>query len=114
MKLPKSERVQGCLSVIGITLAVLLFYGLPPVLARAINSQPIQKVESKEKSYSEPGVVNLLAGKKFISYGPVIGGVGTYVVDERPANEKPRRLPVIGPGRTTEKIWEVYFYIQEH
>lgn len=36
MRLPKSERVQTCLSMLGVVVAIVLYYGLPPVLAQAI------------------------------------------------------------------------------
>lgn len=37
MRLPKSENAQTCLSMFGVVIAIVLYYGLPPVLAQTIS-----------------------------------------------------------------------------
>lgn len=113
MRLPKSEKVQMALSIAGVVVTVLLFYGLPPVLAQIFDGHRAQQIELKNDRHPEQSVVNLPAGEKFVEYGPMIEGFQTYVTEKRPAGEKPRRLTIFRPSMTTAHSWEVYVYIQE-
>ena len=45
MRLPKSEKAQTCFSVVLIVVGLLVFYGLPPVLAQAIADHQLPKSE---------------------------------------------------------------------
>ncbi|MDP4001807.1 MAG: hypothetical protein Q8P69_02045 [bacterium] len=45
MRMPKSEKAQTCFSVVLIVVGLLVFYGLPPVLAQAISNHPLPERE---------------------------------------------------------------------
>ena len=112
--MPKSEKAQTWLSIVGIIVALFIFYGLPPVLAQVFESHSVQKAESRKSYYTELAVVNLPVGERFISYGPVIEGIQTYITEKRSVGDKPRMLTIFRPSMTTMRSWDIYIYIQEH
>lgn len=116
MRFPKSEKAQMYFSFVLVVVGLLLFYGLPPVLAQAFADHSVQ-VRTEQTYILGPATatVNLPYGEKFLAIGPEIGRTGqrTYITEKRPTGELPRLLTFYGPGNTPHS-WEPRLYIQEH
>lgn len=112
---------EMAMSMAGIFLAILVFYGAPPVIASFVQRPSIATggsvlaatMPTETVSVPEPPTIDLPAGQKFVDIFLPEDKLRSFLTEVRPNNVRPRRLTLYRPLVTGES-WEVYLYIQEH
>ncbi len=136
MKLSKSKNVQMVLSALGMVVAVVLFYGLPsvlapvisPILSQVLVAQSVQPTEAKWVYNTRVAIVGLPPGQRFMYIIPK--EQATEVVMAKPDRNiyvtyqnqetgslvlnmaSPRLIRFLQPGNTPGS-WDEILYIQE-
>ena len=125
MRFFKSETAKIFLCASGIGVTILLFYGLPVVLAQAVANHPVRQIEAKQVYSTRAAMVNLPPGQRFMYIIPKdeaakIGGAkpdrNIYVTyrysDHGLGYANPRVISFLQPSNTPGG-WDEVLYIQE-